>query len=126
VTDTVELARSIQTLQYGEWTDVIDGNLFVACGQCGMSHHHMYRFTGPNMLRVRVDFDETLTQATREYNDHPLYKEVLALREENAQLRRRVAQALERCNDPHYHSDIEEALRADERKGSPVDPTDQR
>ena len=114
MSDPVELARSIRTLAYREWVDIVDGTMFLTCYACGCSHQQLYRVTGPDMLRVRIDYDAELTDAAREHNEYPLYKEVLALREENMQLKRKqkaVCDWINERGDPFYHGQIEEMLR---------------
>lgn len=92
--DAVELARNIKTVGYEEWTDVVDDLLYTTCSECGDSHVVMFRQVGPHMFRVRLAHESELTAATRE-NDSmalPLYRETLALREQNAQLKARIAE----------------------------------
>lgn len=93
--DAVELARNIQPAGYNDWFDVTEGLIYQTCCDCGLSHGIMIKETGPNMQRIRFVAEEELTQASRE-NDNlelPLYREVLRLREENAQLKRDLKEA---------------------------------
>lgn len=90
--DAVELAKNIKTVGYSEWTDVVDGLLYTTCSECGDSHLLMVKQVGPDMCRVRLVQEAELTAATRENEsmELPLYRELIRLREENIQLRRKV------------------------------------
>lgn len=116
--DAVELAQNIRTLQYGEWTDVLDGLVYVSCGECGAAHAVLIKTTGPNMHRVRIDWDEQLVQATRENENLslPLYREVLVKREESRQLTHRINDALQwikNHGDAQHHHILEQILKGE-------------
>lgn len=89
--DAYELARGVQTPGYDEWTLLVDRVLFQCCCDCGLSHMLMFRRNG-TMDEVKFEREDVLTAAFREQAVEenrfaiPLYKELLALREQNAQL----------------------------------------
>ena len=99
--DAVELARNIKSLHYGEWTDVVDGLVYITCGECGQSHAVMLRQVGERLWRIRIDSDQNLTDATRETDvlDIPLYRELIAKREEVKQLQLELDNIIEGKSD---------------------------
>lgn len=112
--DAVEIARDIRTLSYGEWTDVLDKMFYVCCAECGSSTGVFIKQTGIEMYRIRVNHEEHLTEATREYNRDrfPLYTEVVRLREEHKTIQHKVTDALKwiadhgNANDHHLLEQI--------------------
>lgn len=87
--DAHRLASQIETVRCGQWTSIADGAIYLTCYQCGQSH--LIRIKGgPTAHEVRTEEEEVLTEAVRETDvlALPIYREVIALREENINLRR--------------------------------------
>lgn len=91
-----ELAKNSHSPAYGEWTILTDGLIYVSCCDCGLAHSVLHKHQS-TLDHVRFDREDVLTEQTREFamekqdNRVPLYRELLALREENAQLRAQLA-----------------------------------
>jgi hypothetical protein len=96
-TDAFEVASNIKQLGFGEWTDVVDGLVYLSCGDCGMAHAVLLRKTGIDMYRIRIDYDNELTLATRENEslELSLYRELIAKREEVKQLQAQLDSIIE-------------------------------
>lgn len=87
--DAHDLARRIETVRPGYWTNVVDGLLYMTCIDCGIAHSILIR-GGPTVHEVRTDFEPVLTEATRENDaiELPVYRELIALRETVVQYKR--------------------------------------
>lgn len=86
-----QFLSSITYPTYDEWT-FFDRFLFQSCCDCGLVHMLQFRRKG-GFDEVRFTREEDHTTWVREEQerfDMPLYKEVLQLREENAQLRHKL------------------------------------
>lgn len=86
--DAHDLARRIEVVRPGYWTSVVNGMLYMTCIDCGVSHSIMIR-GGPTAHEIRTEHEPVLTEATRENDtlELALYREVIQLREQNAQLK---------------------------------------
>lgn len=94
--DAYELARDMHTPGPDEWTVVPDKLMFQSCWECGAAQMIMLE-PGPTIVRLKFEYEPELTAATRESDTHPLplYREVLALRHQNAQLTQQVTELTE-------------------------------
>lgn len=95
--DLVELADNIQQVAYHDWLVIVDGLLYHTCYECGASTLIMFRNRTPSIQEFRFLVEPELTAVVRSKGidepkalDLPLYRELVALREENAQLKHRV------------------------------------